>query len=208
MAQNNVQRSLPYDHAAVQARYAYQFPVSAAGSGGVPSVKFYAHAAIQVYGVTFLTVVPGTSTYTVSGTATSPATQISALYFSNTNTTGTAVSLGTNTIGPFTIGGTSTSTAVGGTSGGIAGGWQGPYAVNTLGGTNTSLVWGTNTFVTTAAAAGQTQVGYPGGQNIGFGGLPVNPGDQIYLVNGTDATAVVVPILQFSVQPVNGVILN
>ena len=97
---------------------------------------------------------------------------------------------------------------MGGTSGGIAGGWQGPYAVNTLGGTNTSLVWGTNTFVTTAAAAGQTQVGYPGGQNIGFGGLPVNPGDQIYLVNGTDATAVVVPILQFSVQPVNGVILN
>jgi hypothetical protein len=212
VAQNNAVRSLPYDHAAVQARYAYQFLVSAAGSGGVPSVKFYAHAAIQVYGVTFIDVVPGTSTYTVSGTATNPATQISALYFSNTNTTGTAVSTGTSTVGPFTLGGTNNSgTAtnyfVNGTQGGIAGGFQGPYALNTLGGTNTSLVWGTNTFVTTAAAAGQTQQGVPGGNNAGLGGLPMNPGDSLNFVNGTDTSATWIAIIQWGYQPVNGAIV-
>ena len=207
MSQNNSVRSVAYDNPTTVARVSAQLAANLAGSGSL-SGKFYAFTQLQLYGVTFAVTAAGTSTYTVGGTATNPAAQFSLIYITNTNTTGTAVSLGTNTIGPFTIGGTSTRTAVGGTSGGIAGGWQGPYAVNPLGGTNTSLVWGTNTFVTTAAAAGQTQVGYPGGQNIGFGGLPVNPGDQIYLVNGTDATAVVVPILQFSVQPVNGVILN
>lgn len=213
MAQNNQQRSLPYDHVSVQARQTYQFLVSSAGSGGTPSVKFYAHAAIQVYGVTFHTVVPGTSTYTVSGTATNPATQISALYFSNTNTTGTAVSTGTNTIGPFTLGGTNSSgTAtnyfVQGTQGGIAGGYQGPYALNTLGGTNTSLTWGTNTYVTTAPAAGQTQVGSPGVPGgVGIGGLPMNPGDQLNFVNGTDTSATWIAILEWGYQPVNGAIV-
>jgi hypothetical protein len=214
VAQNNAQRSLPYDHAAVQARYVNQFPVSAAGSAGVPATKFYAHAQIMVYGVTFITVVPGTSTYTVSGTATNPATQISALYFSNTNTTGTAVSTGTNTVGPFTLGGTNSSgTAtnyfVQGTQGGIAGGFQGPYALNTLGGTNTQLVWGTNTYVTTnlGTAVGQTQVGYPGGGGAGIGGLPMNPGDSLNFVNGTDASATWIAIVQWGYQPVNGAIV-
>jgi hypothetical protein len=213
VAQNNQVRSLPYDHVAVQARYAAQLPVSAAGSGGVPATKFYAHAAIQVYGVTFITVVPGTSTYTVSGTATNPATQVNALFFSNTNTTGTAVSTGTNTIGPFTIGGTNNSgTAtnyfVQGTQGGIAGGFQGPYALNTLGGTNTTLTWGTSTFVTTAAAAGQIQVGSPGVPGgVGIGGLPMNPGDSLNFVNGTDTSATWIAIVQWGYQPVNGAIV-
>jgi hypothetical protein len=207
MSQNNAVRSLAYDNPTTVTRVAAQLAANAAGSGAL-SGKFYAFTQCQLYGVTFAVTTAGTSTYTVGGTATNPAAQFSLIYITNTNTTGTAVSLGTNTIGPFTIGGTGTSTAVGGAQGGIAGGWQGPYAVNTLGGTNTSLVWGTNTFVTTSAAAGQTQVGYPGGQNIGFGGLPLNPGDQVYLVNGTDATVVVVPILQYSVQPINGVILS
>lgn len=214
MAQNNQQRSLPYDHVAVQARYAAQLSASSAGSGGVSASKFYAHAAIQVYGVTFLTVVPGTSTYTVSGSATNPATQISALYVSNTNTTGTAVSTSTNTIGPFILGGTgivstNTNYLVNGTQGGIAGGYCGPYALNTLGGTNTSLVWGTNTFVTTnpGTAVGQTQQGYPGGGGAGLGGLPMNPGDQLYFVNGTDASATWIAIVQWGYQPVNGAIV-
>lgn len=209
MAQNNAQRQLPYDHAAVQARYAAQLAVNSAGSGSVSASKFYAHAAIQVYGVTFITIVPGTSTYTVSGTATNPATQVSALYISNTNTTGTAVSTSTNTVGPFTVGGTgnsglATNYFVNGTQGGIAGGYQGPYALNTLGGTNTSQVWGTNTFVTTAAAAGQTQQGVPGGNNAGLAGLPMNPGDTLYFVNGTDTSATWVAIVQWGYQPVTG----
>jgi hypothetical protein len=208
VAQNNAQRQLPYDHAAVQARYAAQLAANSAGSGST-SGKFYAHAALQVYGVTFITTTPGTSTYTVSSTATNPATQMSAIYICNTNTTGTAVSTGTYTIGPFTIGGTgnsglATNYFVQGTQGGIAGGYQGPYALNTLGGTNTSLTWGTNTFVTTSAAAGQTQQGVPGGNNAGLAGLPMNPGDQLYFVMGTDTSAVIVPIVQWGYQPVNG----
>ena len=209
MSQNNAVRSVPYDHPTVQARMATQLANNSAGSGSL-SGKFYAHSLLQVYGVTFATVTAGTSTYTVAGTATNPATQMSAIYISNTNTTGTAVTQSTNTIGPFTIGGTGipgTNVSVGGTQGGVAGGFQGPYALNTLGGTNTSVVWGTNTFVTTAATAGQTQVGVPGGLNIGIGGLPMNPGDQLYFVMGTDATAVIAATLQWGYQPVNGQIV-
>ena len=208
MSQNNAVRSVAYDNPTTVARVSDQLAANSAGSASL-SGKFYAFTQLQLYGVTIAVTTAGTSTYTVSGTAVNPATQFSLIYITNTNTTGTAVSLGTTTIGPFTVGGTSTQTFVGGTSAGIAGGWAGPFAVNTLGGTNTSLTWGTNTFVTTGnPAAGQTQVGYPGGQNQGYGGLPVNPGDQIYLVNGTDATAVYVGMLQFSVQPISGVILS
>jgi len=207
MALNNVTRTLPYDSAAVQARLAAQLAANTAGSG-TTSGKFYAWSQLQVYGVTFVTTTPGTSTYSYNGSATSPATVMSAIYISNTNTTGTAVSTSTQTIGPFIIGGTATAlqTNVGGTSGGLAGGYQGPYALNTLGGTNTSLVWGTNTFVTGTATGSQIQSGYPGG-GVGFGGLPMNPGDQLYFVNGTDATAVIVPILQYGIQPINGQIV-
>ena len=198
MAANNQTRQVAYDNPTALTRVGVQLAANSAGSGST-SGKFYAWAQMVLYGVTFATVTAGTSTYTASGTATTPAAQFSLIYITNTNTTGTAVSLGTNTIGPFTIGGTGAlGTNVGGLQGfggGVAGGYTGPYAVNTLGGTNTTLAWGTNTF---------TATGYPGGSGIGIGGLPVNPGDVLYLVNGTDATAVVVPILQMSVQGVSG----
>jgi len=205
MSVYNQQRSLPYDSPAVQARLTAQLAVNSAGSGATTG-KFYAHAALQVYGVTFATVAAGTSTYTVSGTATSPATQFSAIYITNTATN--SVALATSTIGPFTIGGTTTTgtnVSVGGI-GGAAGGYQGPYALNTLGGTNTSLTWGTNTYVALpgTATGAQIQVGVPGGQNIGLGGLPMNPGDVLYFVGGTDATATVIPVVQYGLQPVNG----
>lgn len=203
MSQNNAVGQVGYDAPAVLARIGVQLAQNSAGSGST-SGKFVAWTKMVVWGVTFATVTAGTSTYTVAGTATNPATQMSALYVSNTNTTGTAVSLATNTVGPFTIGGTSTAgsnVSVGGTSGGIAGGYQGPYALNTLGGTNTTQAWGTQTFT----ASNQ---GPPGAPGIGFGGLPMNEGDSITFVMGTDATAVIIPILQVSIQPVNGNILR
>jgi len=210
VSQNNAVRSLPYDSAAVQARLNAILAVNSAGSAST-SGKFYAHTQLQVYGVTFYTQTPGTSTYTVSGTATNPATSVSAIYITNTATN--TVSLSTSTIGPFTIGGTTTTgtnVSVGGVGGGVAGGYNGPYALNTLGGTNTSLTWGTNTYIAPPAVAtgSQIQVGPPGGQNIGFGGLPMNPGDVLYFVNGTDATAVWAAVLQYGIQPVNGQILS
>jgi hypothetical protein len=197
MSLNNATRQVAYDNSSAITRQAAQLAANSAGSGSL-SGKFYAWAALTVYGVTFAVTTAGTSTYTVGGTATSPAAQFSAIVIQNTNTTGTAVTQGTTTIGPFTIGGTSTATNVGGTSGGIAGGFQGPYALNTVGGTNTTQTVGTATY----------SLGYPGNASAGFGGIQINPGDQVYFVNGTDATAVVVPILQYSLTGVTGSILS
>ena len=199
MAQNNQTRQVAYDNPSAVTRQAAQLAQNSAGSGST-SGKFVAWSKLIVWGVTFITVTPGTSTYTVAGTSTAQATQMSALYVANTNTTGTAVTLATNTVGPFTIGGTSTTGAnvsVGGTSGGLAGGYQGPYALNTLGGTNTTQVWGTQTF--TASLQGP-----PGAPGIGLGGLPMNEGDTLQFVMGTDTSAVIIPVLQYSLQPVNG----
>lgn len=211
MSQNNAVRQLPYDHPGVQARLAAQLTANAAGSGS-SSGKFFAWTQLQVYGVEFNTTAAGTSTYTVAGTATTPATQISAIYITNTATN--SIALTTNTIGPFTVGGTSTAGAnvagVGGIGGGVVGGWQGPFALFTLGGTNTQQIWGTNTYIAYPAIAtgAQIQVGYPGGQNTGFGGLPMAPGDQLFFVMGTDATAVLTPVVQYGVQPVNANVLS
>jgi hypothetical protein len=198
MSLNNAVRQVAYDNAAAIARQAFDHGVSTAGSGAVTPNKFVAWAACTVYGVTFASVVAGTSTATVGGTATSPGSSWSALIVQNTNTTGTAVTLGTTTIGPFVVGGTSTSTAVGGTSGGIAGGYQGPYALNTLGGTNTSQVVGLTTYT----------AGYPGNASVGFGGIQLNPGDTLYYVNGTDATATVHAFTQYSLTGVTGSVLS
>jgi hypothetical protein len=206
VAQNNLTRQVAYDNPAALARLAFQYIANSAGANAATGNKFVAWTKVVVWGVTFATTTPGTSTYTVAGTATSPATQAYARHVSNTNTTGTAVTLATDTVGPFTIGGTSTAgsnVSVGGTSGGLAGGYQGPYALNTLGGTNTSQVWGTTTYVSGTATGAQVQSGYQGLQP-GLGGLPMNEGETLDFVLGTDATAVIVPILQYSVLPVNG----
>lgn len=195
-----VQRTLAYDNPSYLTRQSFQFLVSSAGSGGTTATKFYAWTNLVVYGATFFTIAAGTSTYTVNGTATNPATQVSALYVTNTNTTGTAVTLGTNTVGPFTVGGTATTgtnVSVGGAQGGIAGGWQGAYAFNTLGGTNTTQTWGLTTFTASP----------PGGNNAGQGGLPMNPGDSLTFVNGTDATATWIAAVQYGIQAPTGAVL-
>lgn len=193
---NQVLKSLAYDNPSYLTRQSTQLAANAAGSGALTG-KFMAHAALTVFGVTFCTVAAGTSTYTVNGTATNPATSLYAIYITNTATN--SVALSTTTLGAaalgFVVGGTTTTGAnvnVGGI-GGVAGGYQGPYALNTLGGTNTSQVWGTNTFTLSP----------PGGGNAGFGGLPMNPGDALYFVNGTDATATTVPIVQWALQAPN-----
>lgn len=195
-----VTRSLAYDNPTYVTRQSAQLAVNVAGSGSVSATKFFAWTQMVVYGVTFCTVAAGTSTYTVNGSATSPATQVSALYVTNTNTTGTAVTLGTNTVGPFTIGGTSstgTNVSVGGLQGGIAGGWQGPYCFNTLGGTTTTQTWGLTTYTASPA----------GGNNAGIGGLPMNPGDSLSFVGGTDTTATWIAIVQYGVQAPTGVVV-
>jgi hypothetical protein len=206
MSQNNATRNIAYDNPTAVTRQGFWLGAAAAGSGGVSPNKFQVWAASVLWGVRFRTTTAGTSTYTVSGTATTLAQQFSVIYITNTNTTGTAVSLATSTIGPFTVGGTGTAGTnafVGGQGGGLPGGYTGPYAVNTLGGTNTSLTWGTLSYIAPpgTATGSQIGVGYPGGGNIGIGGLPVNEGDQLYVVAGTDATAVIDAWFEYSVAP-------
>jgi hypothetical protein len=193
---NKVYGSFAYDNATYIARQSAILAVNSAGSGSLTG-KFYAHCALTLWGVTFCTIAAGTSTYTVNGTATNPATSLYAIYITNTNTTGTALTLGTTTIGAttlgFVVGGTSSTGAnvnVGGFAGGVAGGVQGPYSINTLGGTNTTFTWGLTTFTANP----------PGGANAGLGGLPMAIGDVLYFVNGTDATATTIPVVHFTPQ--------
>jgi hypothetical protein len=71
------------------------------------------------------------------------------------------------------------------------------YALNTLGGTNTTQAWGTITYSS----------GYAGGNAAGVGGLSMNPGDQLYFVLNSDATASVAALVEYSVAPVTGSVL-
>ena len=184
--------SFGYDNPSYLTRQSAILAANSAGSGSLTG-KFYAHAALTLWGVSFCPTTAGTSTYTVNGTATSPATSLYAIYITNTATN--SVALATTTIGAaalgFVCGGTSTAGAnsnVASLGGGVAGGFAGPYSLNTRGGTNTTVAWGSATFTTAPY----------GGGNAGLGGLPMNPGDVLYFVNGTDASAVTIPIVHFS----------
>lgn len=198
---NVVTRNAAYDNAAYLTRQSELLTANTAGSGAT-SGKFTAWTNLIIFGATFFTTTAGTSTYTVNGTATSPATGCYALFVTNTATN--SVALATTTLGaaatPWAvIGGTSTTGAnvnVGGMGGGVAGGMNGPYALNTLGGTNTSQVWGTATYTS----------GYPGGNAAGQGGLYMNPGDTLQFVNGTDATAVYQAIVQWAPAPLTSIL--
>jgi len=78
-----------------------------------------------------------------------------------------------------------------------------PYRVNVTGTTTT-----TTTFQTFAVAAANTTNGTEARQNYtnaanvnAGGGVLLSLGDQVYVTNGTDATAVTVPVLEMSIAP-------
>ena len=203
MSQANTIRSISYDEPCALVRVPIQQGVTAAGAAGLPGApaKFIAWTNMVLWGVSFSTAVAGTSTATVNGTALSPCYQASLVYITNTNTTGTAVTMNTQTVANFaTIAGTALNTQaqpnILGYSPNIANGASGPYACNTLGGTNTTMAWGTQTFTA------------PNNPSVaaGIGGLPLNIGDQVYVQNGTDATATFIATLHLSIAPVTGVV--
>jgi hypothetical protein len=177
-----------YDHPAYLARLTHAFPALTAGSAAV-SGKFIAFTALQVLAVTAcLTTSGGTSTYTAwNGTATTTA--IGAQTFSvvkimNNAAAGSAPSLSTATYGPFALSlynGTSTGTQTNSTATGLA--------------VNVAL-WGTGT-----TGALQT------GTNSGNGGFFVNQGDQLYIVQGTEATATGAYALELGILPTANVTL-
>ena len=196
--QGVVLRSLAYDDPAYLTRVTAP-GVTVASGGSALSAKFYAWTQLQVYGFTAVVTAVGTSTYTANGTTTTSAQTYSPVLILNTNTTGTAITLNTSTSGTFIVGGTAspgTNVNVTGLGGYIQGAQT--YAFNTLGGTNTTQAWGTATY----------SYGYPGGgAGGGQGGFPMNPGDSIYFISGTDATATATIYMQYSVQPPGGAIV-
>lgn len=199
---NTVTRTLAYDDPSYVTRQSISLG-TITGSGGTSTTKFIAFTQLTVFGVTFFPVTAlGSSTYTVNGTATTSAQSAYAVFITNTNTTGTAVTLATTTVGgastgPFYIAGTG-STGANVNVPGIGGlGGYSKYAINTLGGTNTTMPWGTLTYTS----------GYPGGNAAGVGGLYMNPGDQFYIVAGTDATGTASHVLEYQIGAPTGVLL-
>lgn len=199
---NVVTRTVAYDNPSYVTRQSASLG-TITGSGGTSTTKFTAFTQLTIWGVTFLPVTAlGSSTYTVNGTSTTSAMSAYAVFIANTNTTGTAVTLATTTVGgastgPFYIGGTGAAGAnvnVPGV-GGLGGWWK--YAINTLGGTNTTMAWGTTTYSANPA----------GGNQAGQGGLYMNPGDQFYIVAGTDATGTASHILEYSIGAPTGLLI-
>ena len=182
-------RNFAYDHPAYVARQALPLGVLTAGSGGV-TTKYVAHANLQIYGVSGVITVVGTSTSTATyppapSTAT---TQVQAngqilnlIRITNTASYGVAPALATVTYGPFISG----QLYANGTFTGVVG-HQFQYPVNSL------QIVGTATTAPNSALSNQ-------------GGITVNQGDTLYVVSGTDATAVAALTLDYQVQPLASV---
>lgn len=144
---------------------------------GGVSGKFIVHANMVLYGLNAITTVVGTSTFTFTAGGTGTVA-VAATQLSLIRITNTA-----------TVGGTialSTSTF-------------GPFTVggNFLGGgTQTNQV----------GAYSQFQLNTNTG-TAGIGGISVNQGDQVFVVNGTDASAIELVSVDYQIAPVIGAVL-
>ena len=175
-------KNMAYDNPAYQVRLAHAYGAVTAGSGALTS-KFVAFTALTLFSITATLATAGTSTYT-QWQGTSTVTSINAQSFSvirifNTASQGAAPALATGTYGPF-VGNAFNGTATG-TQTGAAGAWT----QIALSGTGTGAV--------------------QAGSNAAVGGVPVNQGDQVYVVTGTDATAVTNFTLEYGLQPLANV---
>lgn len=183
-------RNMGYDNPTYVARQQLSLGATSAGAAATTS-KFIAFANLLIFSITATVTTVGSSTYTGwNGTAT--VTAVGAETFSvirvfNTASPGVAPVLGTATYGPFVASlynGTATGTQTNSANAG--------YTNNvTLSGTST----GTNT------TTGQMQAG----SATATGGFPVNQGDQLFVVQGTDASAVVNYSLEYCVAPLANV---
>jgi hypothetical protein len=170
-------KSMAYDAPTYLTRTSYN-TIMTAGSGGV-SGKFVAFANLQLFSLTTVSTIAGTSTYTTGlvggptgATVAVGATQLSLIRITNTASTGATIGLSTSTIGPFTVGGVFLG----------------------AGGTATNQIGASNVFALNTASGA-----------AGFGGVSINQGDQIYVVNGTDGTAVELISIDYQVQPLASV---
>jgi len=182
-------KNFAYDHPSYVARQAVSLGAITAGAAGVTG-RFTAHANLQIYGITSYTTIAGTSTTTTTNAA-PPATAASQVHVNcqllnliriyNTASAGVAPALATATFGPFIAGG---SFANGTYTGAV--GQAAAYPVNS------GLYVGTSTVLPNSSLTNQ-------------GGVAVNAGDSLYVVSGTDATAVNVITLDYQTQPLASV---
>lgn len=171
-------KNMAYDHPAYISRFHHAFGQNTAGASTNFS-KFVAFTALQVLSVTGTLITAGTSTTTLfNGTATTTAINgdsFSVIQISNSAAIGATPVLTTNT--------------------------RGPYALSLYNGTAT----GTQTTVAGAfvnvALSTTTGTAAP----VGTGGFSVNQGDQLYIVRGTDATAVASYTLELGIVPLANV---
>lgn len=181
MALQNTLKNMAYDHPAYIVRGVIT-GVQAAGSGGV-SANYVAHADMLVTALVAYPTVAGTSTYT--------ATQ----YYNNgTNSASLHVNAGQLSL----IKVTNTNAGINGTGAqALATTTYGPFVIDRYYSNGT----GTGAIGAAARFALNTSTG-----TAGVGGVSVAAGDRLFVVNGTDATAVHAWTLDYQLQPLADVI--
>jgi len=173
-------KNMAYDNPAYVARGAFT-TVMTAGSGGV-SGKFVAHANLLLFGLNAYTTTAGTSTYTAtqyynySGSSTAASVHVAASQLSLIRITNTAAAGVAPSLSTSTIG---------------------PFYVDTLFANGTA----TGQIGATAQVALNTSTG-----SAGLNGLSINQGDQIYVVNGTDASSVNLITIDYAILPLANVV--
>ena len=180
MSNTQALKNMAYDNPAYVARGVFT-SVMTAGSGGV-SGKFVAHANMLLFGLNAFTTTAGTSTYT--------ATQY---YNYAGSSTYASVHVNASQLNLIRI----TNTASTGVAPSLSTSTIGPFYVDTLFANGTA----TGQVGAIAQVALNTSTG-----SAGLNGLSINQGDQIYVVNGTDASSVNLITIDYSVLPLANVV--
>jgi hypothetical protein len=138
--------------------------------------KFVAHAALLLFGINAFTTVVGTSTYTYTQGGTA------------------TVAVAATQLSLIRI----TNTASSGLAVALSTSTFGPY---TIGGSFVTA----GTLTNQVGAYSQFQLNTLTG-TAGLGGIPINAGDQFFVVNGTDASAVELISLDYQILPLANVL--
>lgn len=175
-------KNMAYDHPSYVSRVGTFNSIMTAGSGGV-SAKFTAFANLLLFSLNTYSTVAGTSTYTGGLTGGPPGVNA---------TTGVAVA--STQLSLIRI----TNTASSGATIALSTSTIGPFTVGGVflgaGGTATNQIGGWNNFaLNTSTGTG------------GLNGVAINQGDQVFVVNGTDATAVELVQIDYQVAPLASV---
>ena len=178
MSLTNSLKNAAYDNSVYVSRATFG-GITAAGSGGV-SPKFVAHANLLLFGLNAYTTIAGTSTYT--------ATQ-----YYNTGTNSATVHVAATQLSLIRI----TNTAATGVAPALSTSTVGPFTIDQYY-ANGTATGGVGVY---AQFALNTSTG-----TAGLNGVAINQGDQIYVVNGTDTSAVNLISIDYQVQPLANVV--